>query len=38
LGFNRTEFHVALGSSKTKEQLPFEHIFNPELNEPASVF
>jgi hypothetical protein len=38
LGANRTEFHVALGSNKTKEQLPFEHIFSPELNEPASVF
>src|SRR6202522_680271 len=24
LAFNRTEFHVGLGSSKTKEQLPFE--------------
>jgi len=38
LGSNRTEFHVALASRKAKEQLPFEHVFYPELNEPATVF
>ena len=38
LGVNRTESHVSLGSNKTKEQLPFEHVFYPEQNEPASVF
>jgi hypothetical protein len=38
LGTNRTEFQVGLGSSKAKERLPFEHVFYPEQNEPASVF
>jgi hypothetical protein len=38
LGADRTDFHVALGSRKAKEQLLFEHVFHPEKNEPASVF
>jgi len=38
LGTNRTEFHVNLESSKAKEHLPFEHVFHPEQNEPATVF
>ncbi|MGC1451802.1 MAG: hypothetical protein WA830_17375 [Candidatus Sulfotelmatobacter sp.] len=38
LGANRTEFQVSLGSNKAKEQLPFEHVFYPEQNEPETVF
>ena len=38
LGTNRTEFQVPLGPNKTKEHLPFEHVFHPEQNEPATVF
>jgi len=38
LGTNRTEFHVPLESSNAKEHLPFEHVFYPEQNEPATVF
>jgi hypothetical protein len=38
LGANRTQFQVNLGSNKAKEQLPFEHVFYPEQNEPPSVF
>jgi hypothetical protein len=38
LGTNRTEFHVPLGPSKAKEHLPFQHVFHPEQNEPATVF
>jgi hypothetical protein len=37
LGSNRTEFHLGLGSSKAKQQLPFEDVFYPEQNEPATV-
>jgi hypothetical protein len=38
LGADRTDFHVPLGSNRAKEQLPFEHVFYPEQNEPVSVF
>ena len=38
LGANRTEFEVGLGSSKATEHLPFEHVFDPEANEPEPPF
>ena len=36
LGNNRTQFDVRLGSSRAKERLPFEHIFQPEEHMPES--
>ncbi len=38
LGVNQTEFQVGLGSSKATEHLPFEHMFDPEGNEPVPPF
>jgi hypothetical protein len=38
LGVNQTEFQVGLGSSKATDHLPFEHMFDPEGNEPVSPF
>ena len=34
LGANQTEFEVRLRSSRASERLPFEHVFDPEANEP----
>jgi hypothetical protein len=38
LGNERSWFQVELGSSKTRESLPFEHIFKPEEHMPESAF
>jgi hypothetical protein len=38
LGADPTEFQVALGLSRATEHLPFEHMFDPEGNEPESPF
>jgi hypothetical protein len=38
LGTNQTEFKVGLGSCKTTERLPFEHVFHPEENVPEPPF
>ena len=38
LGTGQTSFGVDLGSSRAKEQLPFEHIFHPEEKMPEDVF
>jgi hypothetical protein len=38
LGCAQTQFEVRLGSSKAKERLSFEHIFNPEEHMPESAF
>jgi len=37
LGADPTEFEVQLGSQRAKEQLPFEHEFDPEGTKPMSV-
>ena len=36
LGANPAQFEVRLGSSRAKERLPFEHIFQPEEHMPES--
>ena len=36
LGANPAQFEVRLGSSRAKERLPFEHIFQPEEHLPES--
>lgn len=38
LGSNLTRFNVSLGATKTKERLPFEHLFKPEEHMPESAF
>src|SRR5664279_5455520 len=38
LGADQTEFQVVLQSSKATERLPFEHMFDPEGNEPEERF
>ena len=38
LGSNPTEFRVKLGSKRSKEKLPFEHVFRPEENPPEDAF
>lgn len=38
LGSDPSQFEVPLGSSKTRERLPFEHIFHPEEHMPESPF
>ncbi len=38
LGADPTEFQVARGLSRATEHLPFEHMFDPEGNEPESPF
>jgi hypothetical protein len=38
LGADQTEFWVALDSSRATEHLTFEHMFDPEGNEPESPF
>ena len=37
LGSNKTQFAVRLGSSKTSERLPFDHVFKPEEHMPESA-
>ena len=37
-GRHQTEFQVGLESRKATEHLPFEHMFDPEGNEPESPF
>jgi hypothetical protein len=38
LGNNRTEIEVQLGTKKPSEQLPFEHVFDPEEVTPPPMF
>jgi DNA replication protein DnaC len=38
LGSGQTQFEVRLGSSKARERLPFDHVFNPEEHMPESPF
>jgi hypothetical protein len=38
LGNNQTEFEVRLGAKKPSEQLPFEHVFDPEEATPPPMF
>jgi hypothetical protein len=38
LGTNQTEFKVGLGSRKTTEYLPFQHVFHPEESVPEPPF
>jgi hypothetical protein len=38
LGSNQTQFAVSLGSTKTTERQPFDHVFKPEEHMPESAF
>lgn len=38
LGITPTQFRVNLGSKRTKEELPFEHVFHPEETLPEEAF
>jgi hypothetical protein len=38
IGANQTEFKVDLGSKKTTERLPFDHVFDPEGSLPLPMF
>ena len=37
MGASRTQFQVDLGSKRTEEKLPFDHVFRPEETMPESA-